>query len=128
MSLNRMSTGTLVRSIIWHCRLYKVFWSWFHIGNMPEHKVQKRKKKKLNIMWILSNTSTLIITFLLKFIINFSILPTLKVYAMVGRDHNFSLIILEDIKIFMLQILKEHDWIVLSFYVNIALVSNYRTI
>lgn len=78
-------------------------------------------------MWILSNTSTLIITFLLKFIINFSILSTLKVYAMVGRGHNFSLIILEDVKIFMLQILKEHDWIVLWFYVNIAPVSNYRT-
>lgn len=46
---------------------------------------------------------------------------------MVGRD-NFSLIILEDVKLFMLQILKEHDWTVLLFYVNIALVSNYRTI
>lgn len=79
-------------------------------------------------MWILSNTFTLIITLLLKFIINFSTLPTLKVYAMVGRDHNFSLIILEDVKIFMLQILKEHDWIVLWFYVNIAPVSNYRTV
>lgn len=120
MSLNRMSIGTLERPIIWHCRLYQVFWSWFHIGNMPEHKVK--------IMWILSNTSTLIITFLLKFIINFSILPTLKVYAMVGRDHNFSLIILEDVKIFMLQTLKEHNWTALWFYVNIALVSNYRTI
>lgn len=70
---------------------------------MPEHKVQKRKKKTKHYV------NTLIITFLLKFIINFSILPTLKVYAIVGRDHNFSLIILEDVKIFMLQILKEHD-------------------
>lgn len=54
-------------------------------------------------------------------------LINIKGYAMVGRGHNFSLIILEDVKIFMLQILKEHDWTVLWFYVNIAPVSNYRT-
>lgn len=46
---------------------------------MPEHKVQKRKKSKDYVNTFKYLYSTLIITFLLKFIINFSILSTLKV-------------------------------------------------
>lgn len=72
---------------------------------MPEPRAHSEKKKKGKNH---ANTFNIIIL-LLKFIMDFSILPILKVYAMVSGDHNFSLFFKMLKFPNMLQMLKDND-------------------